>query len=293
LSACAQTLHHRPWTTACPLMPLLANAASRLARLKSGTRGRLCQAGAIASMASSRKSNAIPDFGKLKGVLFDIDGTLCDSDPLHLRVFQDMLQREGFNGGQRIDKEFFNSRIAGRHNPEIMADLFPAWSEEQRTAFYMEKERIYRELAAGVLQPVAGLSDFLRWIDERGLKKAAVTNAPGENAAVMIRALGLEGKFDAIVLGEKCTRAKPFPDPYLEAMRLLGIQADEAVAVEDSPSGMAAAVAAGVPTFGVLTGQKAEVLVGAGACATVKDYHELMRLAGIAEEASMAAPPSG
>ena len=112
-----------------------------------------------------------------------------------------MLQREGFNGGQRIDKEFFNSRIAGRHNPEIMADLFPAWSEEQRTAFYMEKERIYRELAAGVLQPVAGLSDFLRWIDERGLKKAAVTNAPGENAAVMIRALGLEGKFDAIVLG--------------------------------------------------------------------------------------------
>ena len=56
---------------------------------------------------------------------------------------------------------------------------------------------------------------------------------------------------------------------------------------------MAAAVAAGVPTFGVLTGQKAEVLVGAGACATVKDYHELMRLAGIAEEASMAAPPSG
>jgi len=227
---------------------------------------------------------ALPDMGEVKGILFDIDGTLCDSDPLHLAVFQDLLEEEGFRGGERIDHAFFNEHIAGRHNPEIARDLFPDWTEEARVAFYTRKEAEFRRRAvAGGLAPVEGLGDFLRWVEGSGIKRIAVTNAPRENAEVMLRALGLEGFFAGVVLGEACARAKPHPDPYLEGMRRLGVSAGEAVALEDSPSGMRAAVAAGLPCFGVLTGQTEETLVRAGAVATVRDYRELMALVGIGE----------
>ena len=78
----------------------------------------------------------------------------------------------------------------------------------------------------------------MHWIDCRGLKKAAVTNAPKENARVMLAALGMDKWFDAIVLGEDCARPKPHPDPYLDGLKVLGgIEKDEALICEDSPSG--------------------------------------------------------
>lgn len=58
-----------------------------------------------------------------------------------------MLQELGFNNGERISEEFFRSNIAGRHNPDIMADLFPVWSKEEQTRFSEDKEARFRSLA--------------------------------------------------------------------------------------------------------------------------------------------------
>jgi hypothetical protein len=64
--------------------------------------------------------------------------------------FQELLVEVGFQNGQPIDEEFYRQRISGRHNPEIAADLFPDWPEEQRTAFYNEKEQRFRDMAGDV-----------------------------------------------------------------------------------------------------------------------------------------------
>lgn len=82
-----------------------------------------------------------------------------------------------------------------------------------------------------------GLTDFLTWIDRRGLQKAAVTNAPKDNTMLMLKALKLDTYFEVVVLGEECARAKPHPDPYQQALQLLGLQPHEAIVIEDSPSG--------------------------------------------------------
>lgn len=87
------------------------------------------------------------------------------------------------------------------------------------------------------LQRMQGLTPFLHWLDDRGLRKAAVTNAPRDNTLLMLNALKLDSYFEAVVLGEDCERAKPHPDPYTKALQLLGLQPHEAVAIEDSPSG--------------------------------------------------------
>ncbi|GIL60994.1 hypothetical protein Vafri_15417 [Volvox africanus] len=137
--------------------------------------------------------------------------------------FQEILAEVGFNGGRPIDEVFFRRHISGRHNPEIAADLFPEWDEDRRTAFYLDKEERYRRLAAAGLEPLQGLREFLEWVRQRGLRTAAVTNAPRANAEMMLAALGVESCFEHLVLGEECMRAKPHPDPYLIAMDLLGL----------------------------------------------------------------------
>jgi len=88
-----------------------------------------------------------------------------------------------------------------------------------------------------ILKRVPGLTEWMDWIDCRGLKKAAVTNAPAENARVMLLALGMDKWFDEIILGENCKMPKPHPDPYLDAIKVLGVKREEALICEDSPSG--------------------------------------------------------
>jgi HAD superfamily hydrolase (TIGR01509 family) len=220
----------------------------------------------------------IPDLPNLKAVLFDVDGTLTDSDPLHFKAFQDILVKFKYNGGEPITREFFDEHISGGHNILLGKFLWPDWTQEQRDAFADEKEALFREYSQSILKRVPGLTEWMDWIDCRGLKKAAVTNAPAENARVMLLALGMDKWFDEIILGENCKMPKPHPDPYLDAIKILGVNRDEALICEDSPSGTAAGIAADIPVVGVLTSQTTKRMHEAGVFVAVNDYHELLDL---------------
>ena len=121
-----------------------------------------------------------------------MDGTLCDTDPLHHEVFSNLLLAHGKNGGVPIDTNFFHEHIAGRTNEDIFADLWPELSVPEREAMWEKKEEDFRTLAASKLERLPGLTELLAWIDSRGVRKVAVTNAPRPNAELMLRALGLE-----------------------------------------------------------------------------------------------------
>lgn len=87
-------------------------------------------------------------------------------------------------------------------------------------------------LASQQLEPVPGLHRLTNWVQERGLHRAAVTNAPRPNAEQMIAALGLTDFFEFLVIGSECERAKPFPDPYLKALEHFGVSPQNAFAIE-------------------------------------------------------------
>ena len=156
-----------------------------------------------------------------KALLFDIDGTLFNSDSLHFSVFQDVLLEKGFANGIPIDETFFRERISGRANAAICSDLFPLWSAEEGERFAEYKEHRFRELAADRLPALstAGLANLLEWVDANGVRAAAVTNAPRANAELMLKSIGRLEWFDAVVIGDECERAKPDPEPYLVAMQ--------------------------------------------------------------------------
>lgn len=202
---------------------------------------------------------------KLKALLFDLDGTLADTDRLHEQAWLEGLAQHGIQG----DHAYYQTQISGGLNPEIVRRLLPQLSEAEGEAFLVQKEARFRELAAGV-GPLPGLGELWNWAQSRGLRRALVSNAPRVNALFMLERLGL--KFDALVLSEELPAGKPDPLPYRTALEQLGIGPHAALAFEDSPSGVRAAVGAGIRTVALTTGHRPEALEQAGAFLCIADF---------------------
>lgn len=173
--------------------------------------------------------------------------------------------------GFEIDETFYKTRISGRLNPAIVADLLPQLSPDAADEFAAQKEVRFRELAPQ-LAPLAGLSDLLDWATVRRLKQAVVTNAPPENVHHTLKALHLESMFEPVVIAEIIGIGKPDPGPYRYALEHLGLAPEQAIAFEDSPSGIRAAVAAGIPTVGIASTQEPQALYRVGAALVVPDF---------------------
>lgn len=210
----------------------------------------------------------------LEAILFDIDGTLCDSDPFHYVAFREMLLEMGYNNGVPLSEEFYVENISGKHNDDVARFLFPDWDIEKALKWMDDKEATFRRLAAEKLEPVKGLQKLCKWVEDHGLKRAAVTNAPRVNAELMISKMGLDNFFQLLVVGNECERAKPFPDPYLKALEVLKASPKHTFIFEDSVSGIKAGVAAGMPVIGITTRNPAESLLDAGATFVIKDYED-------------------
>jgi len=81
-------------------------------------------------------------------------------------------------------------------------------------------------LASEQLEPINGLYKLKKWVEDHGLRRAAVTNAPRANAELLISRLGLSDFFEAVILGDECEHPKPHPEAYLKALEILKISKD-------------------------------------------------------------------
>ena len=205
----------------------------------------------------------------LEALLFDLDGTLADTDPIHMRAWQRLLQDYGIE----VDETFYRQRISGRLNPRIVEDLLPQLDAAEGEALIERKEAMFRDMAER-LERLAGLDEILAWARAAGLRLGLVTNAPRENAGFMLAALGLEDAFETVVRGDEASAGKPDPAPYLLALERMRIAAGVAVAFEDSRSGVAAADRAGIPVIGITTTHPPAELRDAGARHTSPDFRD-------------------
>lgn len=201
-------------------------------------------------------------------ILFDLDGTLADTDPIHFQVWQEIFAGYGIE----CDRDFYQKHVSGNTNERLIANVLPQLSPEAAKQLAWDKEAAYRAKAE-TLQPMPGLERIIELTAKIPLKRAAVTNAPKENAHHLLDALKLRNILTTVVLAADAPPGKPDPAPYLLGLKKLGARAEEAIAFEDSPTGITAAVAAGIYTIGITSTHSAASLLGCGASMAIADFN--------------------
>lgn len=178
-----------------------------------------------------------------------MDGVLVHSMPLHT------LAWERYLAGLGITVENLEQRMHGKRNSELVRDLISADLPEDVIFHHgAEKERLFREMMIedGLLQyAIPGVSEFLA--RHKDVPKAVASNAEPQNIDFVLDRFQLREYFPVTVNGMQVARPKPFPDVFLETARRLDRLPDHCIVFEDSPTGVTAAVAAGMRVVGVET----------------------------------------
>ncbi|MBB3949926.1 HAD family hydrolase [Aureimonas jatrophae] len=211
-------------------------------------------------------------------LLFDMDGTIVETDHLHFEAMRSVFLPHGID----LDWETYRTRIIGVANVATAASFLPDLSPAAGAAVLDAKEAAYRALVQD-LEAASGLLALLDWADRAGIRCAVVTNAPRANAELVLRALRLEDRFACLVIGDELANAKPHPLPYLTAIEALGGDPARSVAFEDSAAGARSAHAAGVGVVGLLTSVEPATLQAAGARVLARDFNDPELLAYVRE----------
>lgn len=182
----------------------------------------------------------------LAAVLWDMDGTLIDSEPMWIKVELEMLRRYGLE----MTKD--------THQRMIGSGLWDAANHFRDLGVPLSADEIVAEWVAGVSRGIAesepewrpGARTFLDSLREAGVPCALVTmsvRSLAEDVVAMLPA----GTFQAIIAGDEVAHEKPHPDPYWRGAAALGVPIERCVALEDSPTGLKSAHASGAVTVGI------------------------------------------
>lgn len=194
-------------------------------------------------------------------VLFDFDGVIVDSEPAAARrnikifdrlgvpvTYEDCIALAGCSGEVEIPQIF--ERYGSSHT---LADFRDLYLDPSIASTYADPELAVYE----------GLRELIGGLREQGVVTGLVSTSRSADIMRALNRFRLMGLFDVVVTGDLVSRRKPDPEPYLYAMELLGAKACETVVFEDSPTGIAAARAAGVYVMGVCVSQVKQDISGA------------------------------
>ena len=196
---------------------------------------------------------------KYKAILFDMDGVILDSEPLHTAAFQTTLMEHG----KELSDDGYKQHFAGKTDKAGFEDYFDFINETVDIPLIMDqKTKIYLQLAADRLQGYPGMVALIKELSQT-TQLALVTGSLRVEAEVALKALGITDCFEVTVTANDIEHSKPHPEGYLKAAALLGVDKEECVIVEDSPSGIMAALAAGIRSIGVTNTHTASELAGA------------------------------
>ena len=183
-----------------------------------------------------------------RAVLWDLDGTLGDSEEYHWLAWRDTLAPEGVV----ITYDQFLARF-GQKNDRILRDwLGPDASHDRIRRLGDAKEAEYRRIAAERgLAPLPGAAEWVARLHEADWRQAIASSAPRRNVEVMLKALGMARSFEAVIAAEDVTAGKPDPQVFMAAAFRLHVPPSHCVVVEDAAAGIEAARRAGMRSVGV------------------------------------------
>ena len=179
----------------------------------------------------------------LKGIIFDMDGVLINSEPVHYRVWKQALAARGIE----LDYEIYKPCIGSTNGflMDILHDNYGISREDRELVKSMQqiKEKVIEEEGFPMIE---GVPELLKRLKDRGYRLAIASSSPIAYIRQVVTSLGINGYFDILVSGEQVKNPKPAPDVFLEAASQMGLTAEECLILEDSGNGCRAAKAAGI-----------------------------------------------
>jgi beta-phosphoglucomutase family hydrolase len=224
-------------------------------------------------------------------LVFDLDGTLIESMPWHVRAWTQLLEENGIS----IDKERFIRETSGKTNAQILGELFGhTLTDDDAARLAARKEAIYRALYEPHVRPLPGTVALLSAARRLGLRMALATAAPMPNVVFVLERTRLGVYFDAIVCADDGLPGKPAPDMFLMAARRLATEPRKAIVFEDALNGLAAAERAGMRAVAVTTTLSPEEIGNRpGVIAVVRDFTALDLEALLASEGRVLGAAAG
>lgn len=189
--------------------------------------------------------------GNWKAVLFDLDGTLIDSEWFYYKAWRKALAHYGF----ALDSDMWLNELAGKTDGQALEHLRSKYGFEiDKVAFYDRTRTLIAEQhEVETVSLMPGAADLVNFLHQRQVTMAVVTSSKREVATYHLQRNGLRHFFTELVSRTDVQHPKPNPEPYIRCVAQLGLEQEDCLALEDSVTGATAAKAADVTCFGVQT----------------------------------------
>ena len=179
----------------------------------------------------------------LKAVIFDVDGTLLDTERIYMRAWKDAAAELGYEITDELLRKTraINVKDAARIFETEIGNGF-SYEKTRTIRVRIAEEIIKRE--SPILKP--GVTELLTFLKEKGIRLSVASSTHLKGTKEHLSESGILEPFEVVVGGDMVTRGKPNPDIFLKAAELLGLAPEECIVVEDSPAGIRAAFSAGM-----------------------------------------------
>lgn len=203
----------------------------------------------------------------IEGMIFDMDGVIIDSHPVHRDAWRKFLATVG----KTVSNEELDFILEGRRREEILRHFLGCLPASKIVEYGHQKDLFFQENFQSV-KLIPGVCDVFDRLETLGLGAAVATSASAGRTWGTLRRLGLDKKFVVIVTGDDVDAGKPDPAVYTLTAERMNLSPDKLLVLEDAPCGVQAAKSAGMRCVGVSTNGRADVLRRCGAEFVIPDF---------------------